>query len=159
MFEESLWFFSHYCIGSLWGETCCSVIDGKLQLKHASAAKKRTWWYGHRRASVKPYMLWWGLGYRQVLIILVVGLNLMVRTTKLVVWILEWGKWFLTLCCSVKIVYIEPEECNQICYFSHCPCILLIASYPTKPHSQAMWELFFLFSCGLRIRLITNRVY
>ena len=39
-FEESLWFFSQYCIGSLWGETCCSVIDGKLQLKHASAAKK-----------------------------------------------------------------------------------------------------------------------
>jgi len=22
-------------------ETCCSVIDGKLQLKHASAAKKK----------------------------------------------------------------------------------------------------------------------
>ena len=39
-FEESLWFFSQYCIGSLWEETCCSVIDGKLQLKHASAAKK-----------------------------------------------------------------------------------------------------------------------
>ena len=29
--------------GSLWGQTCCSVIDGKLQLKHASAAKKLTW--------------------------------------------------------------------------------------------------------------------
>ena len=28
-------------IGSLWEETYCSVIDGKLQLKHASAAKKR----------------------------------------------------------------------------------------------------------------------
>jgi len=27
----------------LWGKTCCSVIDGKLQLKHASAAKKGTW--------------------------------------------------------------------------------------------------------------------
>ena len=26
--------------GSLWGQTCCSVIDGELQLKHASAAKK-----------------------------------------------------------------------------------------------------------------------
>jgi len=24
---------------SLWGQTCCSVIDGKLQLKHAPAAK------------------------------------------------------------------------------------------------------------------------
>ena len=24
--------------GSLWGQTCCSVIDGKLKLKHASAA-------------------------------------------------------------------------------------------------------------------------
>ena len=36
-------FFSQYCIGSLWGQTCCSVIDGKLQLKHESAAKKRTW--------------------------------------------------------------------------------------------------------------------
>ena len=35
-FEESLSFFSQYCIGSLWGETCCSVINGKLQLKHAS---------------------------------------------------------------------------------------------------------------------------
>ena len=40
MFEESQRFFSQYCIGNLWGETCCSVIDGKLQLKHASAAKK-----------------------------------------------------------------------------------------------------------------------
>ena len=40
VFEESLWFFSQYCIGSLWGETCCSVTDGKLQLKHASAAIK-----------------------------------------------------------------------------------------------------------------------
>ena len=28
--------------GSLWGETCCSVIDGKLQLKHAPAAKRVT---------------------------------------------------------------------------------------------------------------------
>ena len=36
-----VWFFSQYCIGSLWGETCCSIIDGKLQLKHASAAKKK----------------------------------------------------------------------------------------------------------------------
>ena len=27
---------------SLWGETCCSVIDGKLQLKHAPAAKRVT---------------------------------------------------------------------------------------------------------------------
>jgi len=36
--EESLRFFSEYCIGSLWGETCSSVIDGKLQLKHASAS-------------------------------------------------------------------------------------------------------------------------
>jgi len=27
--------------GSLWGQTCCSVIDGKLQLKHAPVAKKR----------------------------------------------------------------------------------------------------------------------
>ena len=44
LFEESLWFFSQYCIGSLWGETCCSVIDGKLQLKHASAAKKKVTW-------------------------------------------------------------------------------------------------------------------
>ena len=43
VFEESLGFFSQYCIGNLWGETCCSVIDGKLQLKHASAAKKMTW--------------------------------------------------------------------------------------------------------------------
>ena len=43
VFEESLWFFSQYCIGSLWGETRCSVIDGKLQLKHASAPKKVTW--------------------------------------------------------------------------------------------------------------------
>jgi len=33
-------FFSQYCIGSLWGQTCCSVIDGKLQLKHATAALK-----------------------------------------------------------------------------------------------------------------------
>jgi len=40
VFEESPWFFSQHCIGSLWGETCCSVTDGKLQLKHASAAKK-----------------------------------------------------------------------------------------------------------------------
>jgi len=29
--------------GSLWGQTCCSVIDGKIQLKHASAAKTVTW--------------------------------------------------------------------------------------------------------------------
>ena len=28
--------------GSLWGQTCCSVIDGKLLLKHASAAKEVT---------------------------------------------------------------------------------------------------------------------
>ena len=27
--------------GNLWGQTCCSVIDGKLQLKHASATDKR----------------------------------------------------------------------------------------------------------------------
>jgi len=28
---------------SLWGQTfCCAVIDGKLQLKHAPAAKKMT---------------------------------------------------------------------------------------------------------------------
>ena len=27
VFEESLWFFSQYCIRSLWGETCCSVIE------------------------------------------------------------------------------------------------------------------------------------
>ena len=33
------WFFSQYYIGSLWGKTCCSVIDGQLQFKHASAAK------------------------------------------------------------------------------------------------------------------------
>ena len=25
--------------GSLWGQTCCSVIDGKIQLKHTSTAK------------------------------------------------------------------------------------------------------------------------
>jgi len=25
--------------GSLWGQICCSVIDGKLQLQHAPAAK------------------------------------------------------------------------------------------------------------------------
>jgi len=45
VFEESqvwLWFLSQYCIGSLWEETCCSVIDGKLQLIHTSAAK-RNW--------------------------------------------------------------------------------------------------------------------
>jgi len=36
-------FFSQYCIGSLWRQTCCTVIDDKLQLKHASAAKKVTW--------------------------------------------------------------------------------------------------------------------
>ena len=41
MFEESLWFLSQCCIGILWEETCCSVIDDKLQLKHASAAKKK----------------------------------------------------------------------------------------------------------------------
>ena len=44
VFEEAWsgqWFFSQYCIRSLWGETCCSVIDGKRQLKHASAAKKK----------------------------------------------------------------------------------------------------------------------
>ena len=35
------WFFSQYCIGNLWGETCCSITDGKLQLKYASAAKKK----------------------------------------------------------------------------------------------------------------------
>ena len=29
--------FSQYCIG---GQTCCSVRDGKLQFKHASAAKR-----------------------------------------------------------------------------------------------------------------------
>ena len=40
VFEESLWFFSQYCIESLSGETCCFLIDGKLQLKHASAAKE-----------------------------------------------------------------------------------------------------------------------
>ena len=34
---------ANICWGSLWGQTCCSVIDGKLQLKHASAAKKVTW--------------------------------------------------------------------------------------------------------------------
>jgi len=34
-------FFSQYYIGSLWGQTCCSVMDGKLQLKHLSAANKR----------------------------------------------------------------------------------------------------------------------
>ena len=34
-------FFSQYCIGSLWGQMCCSLIDGKLKLNHASAAKKR----------------------------------------------------------------------------------------------------------------------
>jgi len=28
--------------GSLWGQTCCSVIDAKLQLKHACASKKVT---------------------------------------------------------------------------------------------------------------------
>ena len=27
--------------GSLRGQTCCSVIDGKLQFKHASAAKRK----------------------------------------------------------------------------------------------------------------------
>jgi len=27
-------------IRSMWGETCCSVTDGKLQLKHVPAAKK-----------------------------------------------------------------------------------------------------------------------
>ena len=26
--------------GSLWGEACCSEIDGKIQLKHAPAAKR-----------------------------------------------------------------------------------------------------------------------
>ena len=30
--------------GSLWGQTCCSMVDGKLQLKHAPAAKK-----GHKQ--------------------------------------------------------------------------------------------------------------
>ena len=49
VFEESLvwsnilWPILHnqYFIywGGLWGQTCCSVIDGKLQLKHASAKK------------------------------------------------------------------------------------------------------------------------
>jgi len=28
--------------GSLWRQTCCSLIDGKLQLKHVLAAKKVT---------------------------------------------------------------------------------------------------------------------
>ena len=37
------WFFSQYCMGSLWRQTCCSVIDGKLQLKHVSFANKVTW--------------------------------------------------------------------------------------------------------------------
>jgi len=40
VFEETLRFFSQYCIGSLWGETCCSIIDGKLQFKRASTLKK-----------------------------------------------------------------------------------------------------------------------
>ena len=35
---------SQYYIGSLCGETCCSVIDGKLLLKHASTAKKNVTW-------------------------------------------------------------------------------------------------------------------
>ena len=45
------WFFSQYCIGSLWGETCCSVIEGKLQLKHASAA------YINKDDSIKEFSI------------------------------------------------------------------------------------------------------
>ena len=34
-------FFSQYCIGRLWRQMCCSVIDGKFTLKHVAAAIKR----------------------------------------------------------------------------------------------------------------------
>ena len=41
---SSQWLFSQYCIyiywGSLWGQTCFSVLDGKLQRKHTPAARK-----------------------------------------------------------------------------------------------------------------------
>jgi len=42
VFEESLvWLMIiQPILHLLRGETCCSLIDGKLQLKHASAAKK-----------------------------------------------------------------------------------------------------------------------
>ena len=42
VFEDSLVsdFSANTYWGSLWGRTCCSVIDGKLQLKHAPASKK-----------------------------------------------------------------------------------------------------------------------
>ena len=45
-FEQmpSQWFFRQYCIYnysvSLWEQIWCSVVDGKLQLKHAPAARK-----------------------------------------------------------------------------------------------------------------------
>jgi len=40
--EQSLVNANIACIywGNLWGQTCCSVIDGKLQLKHVPAVKK-----------------------------------------------------------------------------------------------------------------------
>ena len=39
----SNWSLKNYGFISLWGQTCCSVIDGKLQLKHAPASKKVTY--------------------------------------------------------------------------------------------------------------------
>ena len=41
--EPGQWFFSQSAYmywGSLWGQTCCSVIDGKPHHKHAPAANK-----------------------------------------------------------------------------------------------------------------------
>jgi len=45
VFEQSLVNYSlantaYIYWGSLWGQTCCSVIDGKLRLKHAPATIK-----------------------------------------------------------------------------------------------------------------------
>jgi len=37
--------------GSMWGQTCCSVIDGKIELKHAPAAKKR--WHKQDYKNIK----------------------------------------------------------------------------------------------------------
>ena len=38
--------------GSLWGQTCCSVIDGKLQLKHMPVSNKK--WHKQDPNTVQP---------------------------------------------------------------------------------------------------------
>ena len=43
MVSDSLANSAYIYWGSLWRQTCCSVIDSKPQVKHAPAAKKVTW--------------------------------------------------------------------------------------------------------------------